>query len=248
MIDTSSFFLDIFKNAKENSVIIMDIQGMILHVNKGFKNAFKYQDKDVTGMHFKMLFTEKDRLAKKPEREIEDVVRFNSKSDNNYLVTKKGVPLWVMGESVLAGNDANKQFIVKIIQDIHAQKQLESFLLESREFIDVLFESIKDFSLIILDSMLKVIKTNKAFTKMFELEKKLPEGTRLNQLNSSFWKNPALRKQLFDIILNDKPMKDAIHIFKSKAGKEKKYSFTSKLYEGGAKEKLVLLVIKQRLE
>ena len=207
MIDTTGFFNDIFKHAKENSVIIMDLEGNILQVNKAFKNAFKYYDKDVTGKHFRLLFTEKDRLAKKPEKEINDVIRFNSKSDNNYLLTKKGAALWVMGESVMAGNEANERFIVKIIQDIHTQKQLESFLLESREFIDVLFESIKDASLITLDSMLRIIKINKAFIKMFELEKKPEQGSRLNHLN--------------------------------------RYSFTSKLFEGGEKEKLVLLVIKE---
>lgn len=245
MIDTKGFFMDIFKHAKENSVIIMDVEGKILHVNKAFKEAFKYQDKDVTGQHFRMLFTEKDRLSEKPEREIQDVARFTSKSDNNYLVTKKGNPLWVMGESVLVSNENKERFIVKMIQDIHAQKQLESFLLESREFINVLFDSIKDASLITLDPLLKIIKTNRAFTKMFELEKKPTEGTRLNQLDNSFWKNPALKKQVFDIILNQKPMKNEIHIFKSKSGKEKRYSFTSKLFEGGEKEKLVLLVIKE---
>ncbi len=223
MINTEGFFAAIFKNARENSVIIMDEAGHILYVNKGFVSAFGYQQKDLTGKHFRMLFTEADQQIKKPEREIADTISDGSKADNNYLVHKKGTPLWVMGESVSVMNSAKEKYIVKIIQDIHAQKQLERFLLESTDFLDTIFESFADTSLIILDSGLRILKTNKAFLKMFGLKKSPAAESRLSQSGHAFWRTAEIKKQLTDILVNRLRMKNAIHTIKNAAGKEKEF-------------------------
>jgi PAS domain S-box-containing protein len=245
MINTTGFFEAIFKHAKENSVIIMSEEGNILHINKAFSKAFGYHIKDLSGKHFRVLFTEKDKDAKKPELEIKDVLASNSKSDNNYLIDKKGVPVWVMGESVSVSNISKEKFIVKIIQDIHAQKQLEHFLLESKEFIDIIFNSIKDVSLVTLDSGLKIIKVNAAFLKMFGIKKMPGEGTKLSQLENNFWKNTELKKQLVAILVTHKIMKNESFIYKDAHGKDKKLLINSKLIESEGREKSVLLVIKK---
>jgi PAS domain-containing protein len=75
------------------------------------------------------------------------------------------------GESVYIENTKEEAFVVKIVHNIHAQKQLERFLLESHEFIDTVFDSVDESALLMLDSRLRVIKANKAFVEMFELDK-----------------------------------------------------------------------------
>lgn len=244
MINSDTFFKEIFKNARENSVILMDAKGYIIQASRSFTTAFGYTAKDLTGKHFRMLFTTNDRKIKKPENEVKEAVDEGSKSDNIYLVHKDGTPIWVMGESLVVHNSDNEKYLVKIVHNINAQKQLERFLLESTEFVDTIFESIKDTSLIILDSALKVEKTNRAFRKMFNLRKSPEEGTRLSQLENSFWKNPEMRKQLMDIIVNRKALKNAQYTYKTKKGKEKMIYFDSKLLYGEGNEKKILLVIK----
>lgn len=224
MINTEGFFKDIYKNARENSVIVMDNKGYIIQVSRSFTTAFGYAAKDVTGKHFRMLFTLHDRKIKKPENEIKEALAEGSKSDNNYLLHKDGTPIWVMGESLTVENTDKERYLVKIIHNIHAQKQLERFLLESTEFVDTIFDSIKDTSLIILDSALKVVKTNKAFTKMFGLASSPAEGTRLTQLDGNFWNSPEIKKQLMDIIVNRKALKNERFVFTGKGGKEKTIS------------------------
>ena len=243
MINTQGFFTDIFKNARENSVIILNVKGEILHVNKGFMAAFGYKLNDLSGKHFRILFTEKDRLSRKPEREVSVTLAKGSKSDNNYLVNKKGDTIWVMGESVLVSNIDKEKFIVKIIQDIHAQKRLEHFLVESTEFLDIIFDSIKDTSLIVLDSSIRIIKTNKAFVKMFGLTAFPETGTKLSQVDN-FWKGTAIKTKLLDLLIKQHPIKNEVFSLKDKKGKEITISINAKLMEKEGREKRILLVLK----
>ena len=246
MVNTHGFFLDIFKNARENSVILMDDKGYILDVNKGFVNAFGYKLKDVVGNHFRILFTEKDQKIKKPENEVKEALKNGSKSDNNYLVNKAGETVWVMGESVSVHNTNNEKYIVKIIQDIHAQKRLEHFLLESTEFVDTIFNSLKDTALIVLDSSMKVLKANKTFVRMFQILKMPEEGHRLAQIENSFWRSGEIKQRLIDVLVNQIPMKNEEYSFKNNTGKEKVICINSKLIQGEDKAKRILLVIKNR--
>lgn len=202
MLNTIGFFDEIFINAKENSVIIMDQEGLIIQANQSFLAAFGYKSGQLTGKNFSILFTEKDRAANKPGIEVKTAINKGAKSDNNYLLHRDGTPIWVMGESISVKNTAGEKFLVKIIQNINTQKKLERILLESNEFLDTIFESVKDAAFLILNSELRVIKTNKAFQKMFELKKGPVNETKLSQIENSFWKNTELKKMLTDVIVS----------------------------------------------
>ncbi|MEJ7626340.1 MAG: PAS domain-containing protein [Ferruginibacter sp.] len=242
-MNSENFFKDIFRNARENSLIIMDSRGYIIKASRSFTTSFGYSAGDIAGKHFRMLFTTADRKIKKPENEIKVAIAEGSKSDNNYLVHKDGSLIWVMGESVSVKH-ATEKYLVKIIHNIHAQKQLERFLMESNEFVDTIFDSIKDTSLIILDSALKVVKSNKAFNKMFSLRSSPVEGSRLTQIENDFWKDTSVRKKLLDSFINRQSIKNERFTYKPKKGSEKHINIDSKLMDGDANEKKILLVIK----
>jgi len=173
-LNTSGFFETFFNNAKYNGIIIMNKQGFILNINEAFHLRFGYKTEDLSGKNFSILFTQEDRDKKKPEQELQTVLSEGSANDENYLMHKDGNKVWVTGESVYIENSANESFVVKIVHNIHAQKQLERFLLESHEFIDTVFDSIDESALLILDSHLRVIKSNKAFNELFELDHPIP--------------------------------------------------------------------------
>lgn len=243
MLNTIGFFDEIFINAKENSVIIMDRKGTILEVNHSFLAAFGYRESHLKGKNFSVLFTEKDQAANKPGMEVKTAISKGAKSDNNYLVHKDGTPIWVMGESIAVKNNDGEKFLVKIIQNINTQKKLERILLESNEFLDTIFDSVKDAGFLIVNSELRVIKCNKAFQKMFELKKGPVTETKLSQIENPFWKNADLKKMLTDVIVSGKGMKNIKFSFKTSAGREKNIEITSKLMDS-AMERSILLVIR----
>src|SRR2546423_8822968 len=172
-MDTSEFFNSFYKNARENSVIIMNTEGFILKVNDAFTDAFGYNNNDLSEKNFSLLFTEEDKKAGKPIVELQRIKSKGVASDDNYLLHKDGSPIWTSGESVFVCTSKEENYIIKVVQNIHAQKQLEGFLTESNQFIESIFESIRDAALVVLDSLMKIIKVNSTFIKMFEIETSL---------------------------------------------------------------------------
>lgn len=243
MLNTVGFFDEIFINAKENSVIIMDRKGTILEVNHSFLVAFGYKENNLKGKNFDILFTEKDRAANKPGIEVKSAIAKGAKSDNNYLLHKDGTPIWVMGESIAVKNNDGEKFLIKIIQNINTQKKLERILMESNEFLDTIFDSVRDAGFLILNSELRIIRCNKVFQRMFELKKGPATETKISQIENPFWKNGDLKKMLTDIIVSGKGMKNIKFSFRTSAGKEKNIEITSKLMDS-AMERSILLVIR----
>lgn len=222
----------------------MNKEGSIVNVNKAFNLRFGYSPDDLVGKNFSMLFTEKDKATNKPEREIRQAITEGSSNDENYLVNKDGKSVWVMGESVLIENDA-ETYIVKVVHNIHAQKQLERFLLQSHEFIDTVFDSIDESALLILDSRLRIIKANHVFVEMFELKQPIEKGSRLTELDNPFWQKTGVKQQMVSFLTRNDSGEQRFFEFETKSGKTKKINLQAKLVEGvGDAERKLLIMIK----
>lgn len=244
-MNTSGFFETFFSNARYNGIIIMDTKGIIININEAFHLRFGYLVEDLAGKHLSVLFTEKDREIKKPETELQIVLAEGSANDENYLVNKQGNKVWVTGESVYIENKNDEAYIIKVVHNIHAQKQLERFLLQSHEFIDTVFDSIDESALLILDGRLRVIKANKAFHKMFELEKPVTEGSRLTEINNDFWQKPDVKQEAISYITMNNKGGEKVFELKTKSGDVRKVVFHAKLVEGVADtERKLLIMIK----
>jgi PAS domain S-box-containing protein len=197
-IDSSNFYQLTFENAKQNAMIVMDAEGYILQSNKAFEDHFGYTSKDLYGKHTRLLFTVEDQKLKKPEMEIATVKEHGSAEDNNYIVHKDGSLIWVMGESILIPSDAGS-YISKIIHNIHSQKVMERFLVETNEFVESILKTIKD-ALVVVDEDLRIIKGNKAFYEIFEIPEETIEGILLYDLNYAFWNNSGMQGKLETMI------------------------------------------------
>src|SRR5689334_7296184 len=115
----------------------------MLHINEAFRVTFGYSEFDVIGKHFRMLFTDEDQRALRPEMELSMVKKQGFSSDHNYCMHRSGQAIWVSGESVWVESIEHGNCIVKVIQNIHAQKLQEKFLKETNEFSHTIFETIE---------------------------------------------------------------------------------------------------------
>ncbi len=243
-MDTSGFFETFFNNAEYNGILVMDKEGTILNVNKAFHIRFGYEAKDLIGKNFSLLFTEKDKETNRPERELQNVLANGSANDENYLMHKEGNKVWVTGESVLIENDEDQIYIVKVVHNIHAQKQLERFLLQSHEFIDTVFDSIEESGLLMLDSSLRVIKTNKTFLQIFQLKQPLEKGCRLSDIHP-FWQRADVKQQAVNFLVMHNSGVERIFETETKAGDINEIKLQAKLIEGVPdKERKLLIMLK----
>lgn len=243
-MNTSEFFEFLFVNASHNSIIVMDVEGKILRVNKAFTNAFGYTN--IEGENFSLLFTPEDRKLSKPAKELEKAKTKGSANDDNYLVTKEGQLVWVSGESVFVRTSREENYIVKVIQDIHAQKQLERFLIESNEFLESIFDSIKDRALLILDNMMRILKVNAAFIEMFELNGPVKEEGRLTDVDHAFWNSEEIRKEIRNFIVTNKQVTEKKFLLETKSGDKKFVTLHAKLlHVEPTLERKILIMIKE---
>src|SRR6188768_2304789 len=114
---SSTYFEKVFNNSKRNSMLLLDKVGTIIEINEAFTNFFGFTKGDIIEKHFSILFTETDREAGLPEKEIETELLSGQAADNNFLVGKDKSLTWVSGESILiVENQDGTGSILKIIQ------------------------------------------------------------------------------------------------------------------------------------
>jgi PAS domain S-box-containing protein len=183
----------------------MDCKGVIFDVNQAFTTNFGYSKNDLKGQNFNILFNEFDRKKKLPELELETVTASGQAQDENYVVDKEGLEVWALGESLLVSNEEGEKYIVKDIINLQAKKQLQLFLNETEELLERIFESTKDLSIMIVDSRMKIIKANRAFLHLFEIQDAPLAGSRLSDLNHPFWSNEEIKNEIRNIIINNQP-------------------------------------------
>jgi len=161
-----NYYEAILNNAIENTILLMDKEGIIITINKAFTSCFGYEESDLKNKHFSILFTEEDQLNNKPEEELEKVIATGQSSDNNYLVSKDKTITWVSGESLLIKNDDGEVEVLKLIQNIHKQKVATISLQQLNNFNENILSAIEDL-VFVLDEEKNVIKANRAFNALF---------------------------------------------------------------------------------
>jgi PAS domain S-box-containing protein len=245
-MNTCTFFDSFFNMAKQNAIMVMDEHGIVLRINDAFIDAFGYTESDIIDQNFRLTFIEKDRKMNRPEMELDNVKTNGFAEDDNYVLHKDGTPIWASGESILMNADGNV-YIVKVIQNIQPQKQLERFLLESNEFIETIFDSIRDAALIILDSMMRVIKVNKAFSKFFEVNREIREGARLSDLGNPFLDSEELKKEVRRIIVTNESVRGKEWEIETSSGERSTISFDAKIIHAEPTlERKLLIVIREK--
>jgi PAS domain S-box-containing protein len=195
----SEYYHALFDNPKANSILLIDANGIILETNRAFLSSFGYEKEEVTGHHFSMLFTEEDCKKDLPAREINTVLDAGQSFDNNYLVNKNQNQTWASGESVLITSDQGVKYILKIIQNIHQQKESENSIIRLNNFSESILSSIED-AVVVLDEHFEVLKANKAFARIFDLSAQQMSNLDFKAFAASFDIHAGLRNSIDEVI------------------------------------------------
>lgn len=242
MLDTAHFFDGIFSNTSQNAIIIMNTDGIIQQVNEAFTIAYGYTTEDLQSKNFRLLYTEKDQTIRRPEIELNTTLRQGSSNDENYLVHKDGTPIWVTGESIIVKTDSSS-CIVKIIHNIHAQKQLERYLLASSELLDSLFNSVQS-GLLLLDSQIRIVKTNTAFNKMFNIDSPIKQGSKIQDIPHPLWHEDEVKNDIRNAVVSNRRINKEYIYGNDKSDFQKIYITSKFILREETPEKRLLLVVK----
>jgi PAS domain S-box-containing protein len=193
--NSSNYHQALFENPKKNSVLLIDRNGIIREVNRAFLLSFGYESEDLIGQHLSILFSETDQQADMPMREVRTVLDEGQSFDNNYLVNKNKVLTWVSGESVLLINEKGESCILKIIQNIHTQKESETSIKLLNNFNENILSAIED-AVLVLNKNFQVLKANNAGIALFNLSGNLHTNPDFRETLLSFDNN----YELYDLI------------------------------------------------
>jgi PAS domain S-box-containing protein len=230
---TSTFFNPYYNKAKVNSIMIMSSEGVILDVNEAFTKNFGYSNKSIQGKNFSILFNEGDRANKLPQLELQNLAAYGQADDENYVVSKNGLEVWTIGESMSVTGGDGVNYIVKDIVNLQTTTQMKFFLNNTEELLERIFES-KDIAIMVLNSSMKIIKANGAFIQLFEISIPPLAGSRLSDLNHPFWVNAEIKKEISNIIVNNQPLRQREFLLETRLGEKKKLKFDSQTIDSKA--------------
>lgn len=222
-----------YNNAEVNSIVVRECDGSIRNVNKAFTTNFGYQNEDITGRHFKMLFTLLDRQTNRPQLEL-DTILSKGQSYENFIVDKKGQAIWCTGESILVTGEEGKNYIVKDIVNLQTKGPVQLFLSDTEELLERIFATSKNLPMLILDGSLKIQRVNAAFLRLFELPAPPAIGSRLSDLEHSFWNNEEIKQELSKSLVTNEPFRQKEFLLSTNSGKSKTIWLDSKIIDSQA--------------
>jgi PAS domain S-box-containing protein len=82
------------EGARDYAIFLLDTEGRIASWNRGAQQIKGYREDEVLGRHFSIFYPESDRRARKPERELETVIRDGRLEDEGWRVRKSGSMFW----------------------------------------------------------------------------------------------------------------------------------------------------------
>ncbi|MEP6617095.1 MAG: PAS domain-containing sensor histidine kinase [Ginsengibacter sp.] len=197
------YFEGLFRNARENSIIILDAKGIVQEVNNAFTSCFGYTPHEIIGQHGRVLFTEQDRQKGLPEKEIQKVLLEGQAYDNNYLVRKNNSITWVSGESVIVKNNTGEVRILKVVQDIQQQKISEASFERLNNFNESILRSIEDI-VVVLNEQLEVITGSPSFYNLFGNASNFNLPVRFDHIIKTFDNSGDLQGKISDTISSKK--------------------------------------------
>ncbi|MCF6367603.1 sensor histidine kinase [Rhizobium halophilum] len=120
------FLETILQSAIEYAIFSLDLQGSITSWNEGATRIFGWTAEEAAGQPGSIIFTEEDRQAGAPQREMETALSKNSAMDQRWHLRKDGSLFWASGEMMaLRSDEGAVEGFVKILRDRTDQRENE---------------------------------------------------------------------------------------------------------------------------
>jgi PAS domain S-box-containing protein len=113
-------------SVQDYAICMLDTEGRVVSWNPSAERIKGYRDHEIVGQHFSLFFSEEDRRAGKPERELERAAIDGRFEDESWRVRKDGTRFWanVVVGAVRDGSGALVGF-TKVTRDLTERRRVE---------------------------------------------------------------------------------------------------------------------------
>ncbi len=126
--------LHLIENARAYVMVICDENDRITAWLAGAEEIMGWSASEAIGQHFSMIFTDEDRAAGVPERELEGARKDGSAADVRWHQRRDGSRVFLDGQTIAIRDSLGQQTgTFKIAQDVTERVQTEAALRESEE-------------------------------------------------------------------------------------------------------------------
>jgi PAS domain S-box-containing protein len=142
----------LLESVQDYAIFMLDPDGSIVTWNNGAERINGYSADEIVGQDFSKLYTEEDRTARKPQRQLKEARSKGRVEDENWRVRKDGSRFWAL-VSTTAINGAKGKTIgfAEVIQDLSNRKKAEEKLRASEEQFRMLVQGVDEYAIYLLD-------------------------------------------------------------------------------------------------
>ncbi|MCU4799205.1 PAS domain S-box protein [Halobacteria archaeon HArc-gm2] len=147
--ETEARFHSLVDAVEEYALFRMDPDGRVVSWNEGAKAIKGYEPDDILGEHFSTFYTEADRDAGVPERNLQQATESGSVEDEGWRVRKDGSEFWAnVTITAVYDDDGTHRGFVKVTRDMtdrrRRERELESELQQVLGRISDAFYAVDD--------------------------------------------------------------------------------------------------------
>ena len=142
----------LIESLTNHAIFQLSIDGRIVSWNSGAKQTFGYDEHDVLGRSYALIFTAEDVESGRPQAELLASLQQGKESVDGWHVRKDGSRFWCT-DTVQPLRDANGTVtgFTKIVQDANDGHASSERLRESEERLRLLIEGVTDYAIFSID-------------------------------------------------------------------------------------------------
>jgi PAS domain S-box-containing protein len=111
---------------QDYAIMMLDPEGVVVSWNPGAERILGYQEKEIVGQHFSILFPGEDGVEGTPQKELETAIVSGRAEEEGWRVRKDGSRFWGYGVvTAIRGDDGRLQGFSKITHDFTERKTVQ---------------------------------------------------------------------------------------------------------------------------
>lgn len=133
LVASEERFRLLVEGVKDYAIIVLDPDGYVATWNPGAERMKGFHSSEIIGKHFSCFYTQEDRDAKKPEREMEVAMQLGQTTDEGWRVRKDGSKFLAdVVITALRDESGELRGFGKLTRDITERKATEKLAVEKQ--------------------------------------------------------------------------------------------------------------------